>query len=479
MIAERGGKFIGDGEDLSASRKEKILQLDEASGAEALRGSELKQLVSDLAAERHISPEAVARFLRVDTSDSGKITEHMKKAFLVVGSTYLTISLLRKFVPDIAAYMDSVDIPSAIHKMLNGLRESLPGLKVLEDPAFGKQMERLLYESTIALGLKDAVKGFLNIVSTKPVIRQKQTEAKSLIEEGKFKFEMDEGHTAAFVNGGDALADVLRKTSPVDKMMVYGTEPMGLEVWQRIERMGDQDDVFDALDRGDFRTAGEIMVFSNSAEDMFLPDAELNNGMGLDEISTTISVARSYEENRGIEHRPIFIIADSEMQETYMTSDRSGAIKERTETLQERVDAINETSADNKSQSHVEVIDPTKVVMAEIVRLAAGRSIKFHSGSEGMKRYSDRFWDELDRSDYTEPEKGSDEAKLDAVIVHYDIDDISKTHAHKGIDPKNEIVVIIDPRMRQAVEKSGVPSEQIIVVSDALSEHMQQIVMEQ
>ncbi len=122
------------------------------------------------------------------------------------------------------------------------------------------------------------------------------------------------------------------------------------------------------------------------------------------------------------------------------------------------IDMLNK---DRDVDRQIKIIDPTELVMRKVIELAKGRDISFVSTEESFRRYGERFFKELTLTGYVPKSE-------ETVQVVYNISDIP-TQTTASI---TDIVVILDPKMKENLLRRGVPEEHIIIVPDLVTSEL-------
>ncbi len=270
------------------------------------------------------------------------------------------------------------------------------------------------------------------------------------IKNGEFAFKMNSNHTAAFVGNGDKTASHLQLLKPLGEVMLYGQNKIESPVYQLMRKDINEREAFQILDRGDFTSAGEVLISPMKDEDMFLPGND-GHDMTLDEIDALISRLDRYCESRKIEKKRVIILGRKTISQEYRSRDGFSHFSSRTETLAHLVERLKE----QRGGIPIDIIDPTEIVMEEIVRRANGRNIQLVATAESDKRYGKRFYGELSAMGYTPTIEGT-------VNILYNITDLpTQTKAEPS-----DIAVILDPTMIDGLLAKGMSRENIILVPE-------------
>ncbi|KKQ52730.1 MAG: hypothetical protein UT19_C0003G0067 [Candidatus Woesebacteria bacterium GW2011_GWB1_39_10b] len=410
-----------------------------------LRGKELERTLSQLSADRGLEPHIVERFLITDLEKTQGLSSADKWIPASMMAAHLVSLATVNYAGDTLPALGT--LPPAIHELLQAVHNLT--VNAANSPALRDHLPYLFLEGSVFYGAVKTVPNWLKLRDKKATAREQQTIVRQKTESGEMKFKMAQGHTAAFVGKGDWLADRLQEAKPDDQVMQYAQLKIDSGVWQIIQKLDRQEEVFETLDRGDFQSAGEVLILPVKDEDMFLPGDE-GHDMSLDEIESLVSVLDAYCKSRNIESKRILIVGRKALKESYVTRTGDGEIETNSETLEERVKIMTQ------KRGETEIIDPTEIVMRRIMKLADGRKLTLAGTTASDERYGLRFFQALEEMGGYEPGTGEE------IRVLYNITDIP-TEMHVG---DNDIAVILDPSKKQSLVNRGVPEENIIVVPD-------------
>lgn len=346
------------------------------------------------------------------------------------------------------------------HPLIHNSLQAVNNLSVnsADSSALRDHLPYIAFDLAGAWGIISGLRGLLLGRSGKK-IEAAQARVIEKITEGLFSYQMAEGHSAVFVGNGDIIGEALQDLLPPDQVMLYAYEKITSEVWQHIKRTGRQEEIFESLDRGDFKHAREAVLLPVKDEDMFLPDVK-GHDMTLDEIRMMIDIFDTYSLDRNIPLKEVVIIGSKAMSQTYIEAgqlrDGLGIDSLRTTIrLDNMIDMLNK---DRDVDRQIKIIDPTELVMRKVIELAKGRDISFVSTEESFRRYGERFFKELSLTGYVPKSE-------ETVQVVYNISDIP-TQTTASI---TDIVVILDPKMKERLLRRGVPEEHIIIVPDLVT----------
>ncbi len=428
-----------------------------------LNGPELREVLDALSLERGLGPLEVERFLKLDPESVrplGKIDIIYPIAAVVVYAVTRTIFETYPEVPK------GIELPLWAHNFLQALWAL--GNNAADSPAV---IDHLPYISLLLggiWGIKNTLPKFLRGDSFVDRVTRAQEKVASAVAAGEMKYRMREHHTAAFVGKGDPLADTLQKVKGPAMVMQYADSPINEKVWQLIPTNGNHEQIFQALDRADFTQAGEVLILPVKAEDMILPGPD-GHDMSLDEIAAKIRISAKYCRVRKIDQKRIFVVGDLDHEENYAKRTGEDEAETSIKTLKQ---LLNEVQADLILQGmQVEIIaeDTTKDTVAEVVRLAGGRKIEYHSTRQSDERYGLRFYKELKLIGYQANPDMTAKSR-----VFYNITDIP---TEMNVDP-DDIAIVLDKSVKERLMAAGFKPENIICPSERMQAKLFKVVDE-
>lgn len=419
----------------------------EVSTQEPLRGAPLDKALKSLRLKNGLDPVTTNRVLNIKADETPGLSKWDKvvPAVLMVGyiGTFTATRLAGGELP-------TVEIPQILHQALQAVHNL--SVNSVRQPTLSEHLPFLLLELAASWGAAKTLPNWFKARGRRQQIKEAQGSIRETISRGEFQYNMARGHTATFIGLGDPLADRLQQVKNPDQVMLYSHARIDNQVWQLLKKDGQQEQIYQALDRGNFQKAGEVLLLPVKYEDMFLPD-ETGHDMTIDEIATMVNVVDKYSTSRGIPKKKIIIVGSKGMKESYVRRSGMGQIEESQQTLVELVDEMNQ----QREIADVEIIDPTDIVMRKITALAGGRTIKFVSTKESDERYGRRFYEQLSAINY--------QPRVPEVVnIIYNITD-TPTGVRAGM---KDIAVILDPSKKQSLQAKGLLEENIIIVPDVI-----------
>ena len=420
------------------------------ANVEPLKGKQLDQALKDLARERRVKPEVVSRFLAIDTEEIQSWPKVLGE--LAIPSGLLLTHLIT--LANVESLPPMGELPPRLHEFFQAVHNLT--VNAARSPALKDHLPFLLLEAAPVWGFARTTPEVLKIRGKKGKIRELQKQTAEKAKAGELPFAMAEGHTAAFVGGGDLFADRLQEVKAADEVIQYAHLPLTTQVWQAIEKAGHQEKLFSALDHGDFTKAGEVLMLPVVEEDMFLPGEE-GHDMSLDEMRALVSVLDAYCEARSVAKKRVVIVGRRTMVQEYAELGPGTKLERSRKFLH----GLARELTDERGVE-VEIIDPTELVMERIAKLSGGKTLNIYGTKESVERYGERFYAALGEMDYTVTEPN------EIVRVLYNVSDVP-TEVEATPD---DIAIILDASRKQSLLDNGLPESQVIVVPDLVLDHL-------
>lgn len=320
-----------------------------------------------------------------------------------------------------------------------------------------------------------AVASIFDLLVQKNLSKRVQTSTttmREIMEKGELAFDMKPGHSAVFAGEGDYLAHLLQATLPPEEAMYYCTQrPEGnLPVWQHLDPESGEEGFGKVLQRADFKSAGEVMLFPVKEEEMFLPNHTNKNShdMELADISANIAMIDRFCEQNNLPLKPIFIVGSKQVGEHYKSTHEA---KETMMTLEQVVDAENEK---RKGETRVTVVDPTEIIMEALKGKIGKKKVAFHAKSDEFEHHKDLFVQQAKKHNIEMATQDTPVKEL--VNVHFNTADRPSVQ-NAGIQEGENIVILLDPNLETLAEEATI-KENILVVPKMVNEELKRLALE-
>jgi hypothetical protein len=282
------------------------------------------------------------------------------------------------------------------------------------------------------------------------VLLAKKTLSKN-IDRGNVSFQMKKGHSILFVGKGDFIgAQFALDHDPSETITISLKKPSYTSSWNHYDIETLYDDLKTVLIRSDAESAGEYVFFPVSDTEVFLP-GEKSFDLAPHKIDILCQNIRTIEKEEKWKAKRIIIIGDKFHKSFVQSEDQKGVIKKSGDTIM--------LSTIAKKYKHVTVIDPTDVVLKEIIRIANGRKIVFRATKEGLAEYKKRFYDRLNELGYKEKR-----GKNGTLTIGYDLfeDQTEQQTLSRKVDDYYPIV--LSKSVHDALLRNGYHKDDLLYV---------------
>jgi len=295
-------------------------------------------------------------------------------------------------------------------------------------------------------------------------IINRRAKLEDLIEKGEANYFMDFKCTVAFIGKGDEVANKIakekaKKNELGDFIQIGSKKPEGSSVWGFLDEDFSKEEIFEVLDRCDFKKAGEVLLLPVENENIFLAKKN-EHDTTLDKMRILISILDEYCIKNGIEKKKIIIVGARDMESVYVRKKEPGGDLKTVAnpTLKDMVDHLNS----NGDKRIVKIVDPTlDVILPKVIEIANGRKIVYWGTTENMEKYSENFYKKL-------KELGYEATNGEEVFFNYNVTNTSTL----PVSIKDDICAILDPNAKDKLMQEGVPEKNILVVSDMVVEYL-------
>lgn len=281
--------------------------------------------------------------------------------------------------------------------------------------------------------------------------------AKKLVQEqitnGALQLSMKQGHSLLFVGKGDFIGtQFVLNHKPDETVTISETKPFITIFWNLYAADGLYDDLKQTLIRADGESAGEYVFFPVKDDQIFLP-GEKAYDLSPHKLDILCQNIRVIEKEMGWEQNRIIIIGDK-YHKSYVVSEDERAIIPKSE------DVITLGSITEKYKD-VTLLDPSDIVLKQVLKIAKGRKIVFRATKDGITEYKTRFYDRLKELGY-KPSK----SKQGILTIGYDIFEDQteqQTLSHKLND---YYPVVLSKNVKDALLRNGYKPEEFLYVPD-------------
>ncbi len=286
------------------------------------------------------------------------------------------------------------------------------------------------------------------------------------IEKGMLNLQMRKGHTLLFVGNGDFIgAQFTLNHKPDETVTISSHKPTYTKIWNFYDTDTLYEDLENVLVRTDGESAGEYVFFPVVDNKIFLPG---ENAYDLSPYKLDIFAQniRTIEKEQKWKTKRIIIIGDKFHKSFVQSEDEIGVIKKSGDTISLKTIA--------EKYKNVTLIDPSDVVIKEIMRIAYGRKIVFRATKEGIKEYKTRFYDRLRQLGYKHHKK-----QKGILTIGYDLfeDQTEQQTLSRKID--DYYPVVLSKSVHDALIRNGYKKEDFLYVPDLVLANLRKAASQQ
>lgn len=286
------------------------------------------------------------------------------------------------------------------------------------------------------------------------------------ISKGTLNLKMKKGHSLLFVGNGDFIgAQFALDHSPSDTVTISLNKPSYTRFWNHYDADTLYEDLKQIILRSSGENAGEFVFFPVKDAELFLPGPK-DYDLAPHKLDILVQDIRTIEKEQKWNPKRIIIIGDKFHKSYVQSEDQKGVIKKSGDTIS--------LSTISTKYANVTLIDPTDIVLKEIVRIAYGRKIVFRATKEGISAYKDRFYLRLKNLGYKQLKK-----EKGILTIGYDLfeDQTEQQTLSKKID--DYYPVVLSKNVRDALIRNGYKKDDFLYVPDLVLKSLKRAASEQ
>ncbi|HVF69509.1 MAG TPA: hypothetical protein VNA13_03005 [Xanthomonadales bacterium] len=313
------------------------------------------------------------------------------------------------------------------------------------------------------------IKKLLDAVNHRSWLEQVLSAKKTLqaqVTKGLLNLQMKKGHSLLFVGNGDFIgAQFALNHNPDETVTVSENKPSYTSLWNHYDVDTLYQDLEQVILRSSGENLGEYVFFPVKDDQIFLPGSK-DYDLSPHKLDILVQDIRTIEKEHKWKTRRIIIIGDKLHKSFVQSEDQHGVIKKSGDTI-----SLETISAKYKN---VTLIDPTDVVLREIIRIAYGRKIVFRATKEGIAEYKKRFYDRLKTLGYKQLKK-----QKGILTIGYDLfEDMTEQQTlSRKID--DYYPVVLSKNVRDALIRNGYKKEDFLYVPDLVLKTLTRVANQQ
>lgn len=273
-----------------------------------------------------------------------------------------------------------------------------------------------------------------------------------LIAQGTVPLLLKKGHTVLFIGKGDFIGQQYAFENLKKTAIIAEQKPAYTNLWNSYSSQGGFEDLERVFERVCSKDTGEYVFFPVRDDQIFLPSQnayDLSPHM-LDILCQDI---RLIEKKNKWRPKRIIIVGDKLHKSFVQSEDIRGKVKGSE-------DVISISSIANK-YPNITLLDPTDIVLRQILKMANGRKIAFRATKEGIGEYKKRFYDRLAILGYKEKAK-----KKGILTIGYDLFEDLTEQQTLSRKVNDYYPVVLSKQVKDALIRNGYGKDEFIFVPD-------------
>jgi hypothetical protein len=285
------------------------------------------------------------------------------------------------------------------------------------------------------------------------------------IKQGRMNLRMKKGHSLLFVGKGDFIGMQFALDKKAQAVTISETKPTYTNIWNNYSVDTLYDDLKDVILRSDGESCGEYIFFPVKDDQIFLP-GEKSFDLSPHKLDILCQDIRMIEKELSWKAKRILIIGDKTHKSLVQSEDQQRIIKKSE-------DVVSLTSI-AKKYANVDLIDPSDIVLKEIIKIAKGRKIVFRATKEGIKEYKTRLYQKLKQLGYKTNSK-----QKGVLTIGYDIfeDQTEQQTLSRKID--DYYPVVLSKNVKDALLRNGYQDSEFLYVPNLVLQTLRKAASQQ
>lgn len=409
--------------------------------------------------QKKVSPEEINCLLSFDTiNENSKVISYIKKCAVPIALCLgFLIAVFPKNVKDIALELPSwTNLPEPMQNGFNYIWNILS--EPVDEHNIIFHLPNIILYSFGFLGVKklfDAIEKHTwidKVFNAKQILTEK-------INEGTLLLDLPRGHSVLFEGNGDFIATQLFLNSPANHAVIISTlKPNYTHIWNRFDPTSSFEDLEAVIERICNHNTGEYIFFPVKDDQIFLPS---NSAYDLSphKMDILCQDIRLIEKRNKWKPKKILIVGDKFHTSYVHSEDYRGKIDNSEDIISLKIIASR--------YPHVSIVDPTDIVLQQILDIADGRKIAFRATKEGQMEYKDRFYERLQLIGYKKNRN-----RKGILTIGYDLfEDQTEQQTLSGkVD--DYYPVVLSKSVRDALIRNGYKKNEFIYVPELVLDYL-------
>jgi hypothetical protein len=285
------------------------------------------------------------------------------------------------------------------------------------------------------------------------------------VEQGNLNLRLRRGHSLLFVGKGDFIgAQFARNHKADDAVTIAEERPTYTDIWNYYFADTLYDDLKNVIIQSGGENAGEYIFFPVKDDQIFLP-SETAYDLSPHKLDILCQNIRTIEKEMKWNPRRIIIVGDKFHKSFVQSEDKRKVIPKSEDTIS--------LSSIARKYENVTVLDPSDIVLQEIISIAKGRKVVFRATKQGIKEYKKRFYSRLSDNGYKQTRTRG------VLTIGYDLfeDQTEQQTLSRKID--DYYPVVLSKNVHDALIRNGYKKEEFIFVPDLVLRRLSDMAAEQ
>lgn len=296
--------------------------------------------------------------------------------------------------------------------------------------------------------------------------REARKKLEGTIQNGTTRLNLARGHSVLFMGNGDFIGMQFVLDHKKDQTAIIAqTQPSYTNIWNYFDPNASYEDLEKVIERVAEKDTGEFIFFPVKDDQIFLPASHAYD-LSPHKLDILCQDIRTIEKKNKWKAKRILIVGDRFHKSYVHSEDVKGKLPNTEDTIS--IESIS------TKYPNITVIDPTDIVLGEIIKIADGRTIAFRATEDGIKEYKNRFYKRLEMLGYKKHT-----SKKGILTIGYDLfeDQTEQQTLARTVD--DYIPVVLSKSVHDALIRNGYKRSEFIYVPDLVLEYLTQETSEQ
>lgn len=297
-------------------------------------------------------------------------------------------------------------------------------------------------------------------------VRKAKSKLKNQISKGRVNLSLAKGHSLLFVGGGDYIAtQFVLNHKESNAVTISHNRPTHTRFWNYYDVTTLYEDLKNVMIRCDAQTCGEYIFFPVKDNEIFLPGPK-SYDLSPHKLDILCQDIRMIEKEMGWNPKRIIVIGDTFHSSFVQSEDNAKVVPKSQETITVKTIA--------KRYKPVTILDPSDVVISNIIDIANGRTILFRATKEGLKEYKRRFYDRLKILGYKQSK-----TKKGVLTIGYDLFEDQTEQQTLSRSVNDYFPIVLSKAVRDSLIRNGYTENEFLYVPQLVLQKLKQLARQQ